>query len=173
MVHPTSDPAENYEKMEIVGDAVLECLVACNALREMWREREGASGSRIQEAAHSHTVKVRCVNNDTLARYGVILGLDSLLQAKESVVREAQNFSDVFSLLQGIEGEPEFREPPKVLGDLVEALLCALFLDGGFPAVANTMEPLMGPYLAFQFKFLRLPVNACFEELSKALAWSF
>ena len=79
VTHHSANQTFNYEKLELLGDAVLECIVACNMLNLMEKWKVGGVGSRILEATDSHSCKVKLVTNDTLARYAVFLGLHDLL----------------------------------------------------------------------------------------------
>lgn len=45
--------------------------------------------------------------------------------------------------------ELEFFESPKMLGDVFESLLGAVFIDGGFEAVVKVYEPLFAPFIVF------------------------
>ena len=44
-------------------------------------------------------------------------------------------------------------EPPKILGDVFEALVGAIFLDGGISEVLRVYEPLLSPFILFTAKY--------------------
>ena len=49
--------------------------------------------------------------------------------------------------------EIEIYEPPKILGDIFEALIGAIFRDGGIEKVIEVFEPLLSPFILFVAKF--------------------
>lgn len=44
-------------------------------------------------------------------------------------------------------------EPPKILGDVFESLIGAIFLDGGIKAVLGVYEHLLSPFILFVAKY--------------------
>lgn len=49
--------------------------------------------------------------------------------------------------------EIELYEPPKILGDVFESIMGAVFMDGGIEAVINVYEHLLAPFILFTAKF--------------------
>ena len=47
----------------------------------------------------------------------------------------------------------ELYKPPKILGDVFEAIIGALFLDGGIETVVDVLKPLMAPFVLFVAKY--------------------
>jgi len=109
------------ERLEFLGDRVLSLAIADLLLRRFPHEREG-------ELARRHNALVSAT---TLAEIADAVGLGAhlLLGASE----------------QGSEGVR-----PAILADAFEALLGAIFLDGGFAAAAQVIERLFGPLLDAQ-----------------------
>jgi len=54
---------------------------------------------------------------------------------------------------------------PKVLGDVFEAIIGALFKDGGMGAVIKVLEPLLAPFITYTAKFSRQTFKEPKEEL--------
>lgn len=44
-------------------------------------------------------------------------------------------------------------EPPKILGDVFESMVGAVFIDGGIEKVIQVLEPLLAPFTLFIAKF--------------------
>lgn len=44
-------------------------------------------------------------------------------------------------------------EPPKILGDVFESLIGAIFLDGGIKAVLEVYQHLLSPFVLFVAKY--------------------
>lgn len=96
-----------YERLEFLGDRVLGLMVAEQLLGRFPREREG-------EIARRH---VQLVRKETLAEVSRRLGVGQFL------------------LLSRGEEEAGARDSESILADVMEAILAALYLDGGLEAV--------------------------------------
>lgn len=96
-----------YERLEFLGDRVLGLMVAEQLLGRFPREREG-------EIARRH---VQLVRKETLAEVSRRLGVGQFL------------------LLSRGEEEAGSRDSESILADVMEAILAALYLDGGLEPV--------------------------------------
>lgn len=129
----------NYEKLELLGDAVLDYLVNSNLLSftlfERYLEKSDVyRGAEDFNCADAHQAKCRLVNNEMLAKFTVIMGLhkyivfynatDNDISTKD--VDDYLNFSfrSDFKLNQR---EIEPFEAPKILGDVFESVMGAVF----------------------------------------------
>ena len=101
--------ALNYERLEFLGDRVLSLVIAHLLFERFPKDREG-------ELARRHTFLVR---QERLVEVARTIGLASyILMAKnEAKVNERNNAS--------------------ILADACEAVIAALYLDGGFDIAAN------------------------------------
>lgn len=97
-----------YERLEFLGDRVLGLIIADQLLDRFPREREG-------EIARRH---VQLVRKETLAKVSRRLGIGRFL------------------LISKGEEEAGARDSESILADVMEAILAALYLDGGL-AVAR------------------------------------
>jgi ribonuclease III len=106
---------EDNERLEFLGDAVLDFLVGA------WLY------NRFPEMAEGSLTRFRAalVGNDQLARFASQLGL-----------------GDVMLLGKG-EDESGGRHRPALLGATFEALIGALYLDQGIPAVLKFVAPFL------------------------------
>lgn len=102
-----ADDASAYERLEFQGDRVL-ALVVCDLLMRAYpKEPEGSLSKRL------HVL----VSRETLADIALAIGIAPHLR-----------------LGGGAEVEAEARRNPSILGDVVEALIAALYRDGGIEA---------------------------------------
>ncbi len=104
--HGRDDRTDNYERLEFLGDRVLGLVIADLLFANYPDEREG-------ELARRHTQLVR---REALARVASTIGLGAHIQLSAS------------------EAETGGRENPSILADCCEAVIAALYLDGGLPA---------------------------------------
>lgn len=110
----------SYERLEFLGDRVLGLIVADLLWRRFASEPEGHLTRR-----HTHLVR-----RDTLVRVAKLMGLGAhlILSKAEEAAGSAGN--------------------PAILADVCEALIAAIYLDGGFEAatafVRRFWEPLIG-----------------------------
>lgn len=119
LTHRSHSAAHN-ERLEFLGDSVLNCAVALELYRRFPQLPEGEL-SRLR--AH-------LVNQDTLSTVARRLGLGALLLLGEGELRSGGC------------------ERPSILADAVEAVVGAVFLDGGYDAALGVVQTMLGDALA-------------------------
>jgi ribonuclease-3 len=124
VTHPSAAPrhgegSHGYERLEFLGDRVLGLVVADLLLARFPEESEGALGRRLAEL----------VRRETLAEVAGRLGLAGCVR-----------------LAKGERAAGE-RDNPAILADVCEAVLGALYLDGGLGAARAVIEPLWAPLI--------------------------
>ena len=121
---------ESYERLEFLGDAVLELVITELLYR------------RFPEAAEGQLSKARAgvVNENRLANVARSLGVGPCLLLGRG------------EELQG------GREKPSILADVVEALAAAIYLDGGLEEARRVLSALLGE--AAENALLRTPKKA-------------
>ena len=118
-VNERQEGGEHNERLEFLGDAVLELCVSEELYRRFPDAREGVLTA----------MRSRLVNQDNLAHLAGNIGLDKCL------------------LLGRGEENQGGRSRDSILSDAFEALLGAIFLDGGFPAAQKAVDGLLGTRL--------------------------
>lgn len=113
-------PSRGYDRLEFLGDRVLGLVVADLLWRRYADEPEGLLTRR-----HTHLVR-----RETLARVAAEIGLGRhlILSPAETAAGAAGN--------------------PGILADACEAVLAAVYVDGGFAAAADCIGRLWGPLIA-------------------------
>jgi ribonuclease-3 len=110
-------PGENSnERLEFLGDAVLGLVITDHLFRSYPELPEGELAK----------VRASVVNSETLAEVGADLGLGEAL------------------LLGKGEASSGGREKPSILADAMEAVIGAVYLDGGWSAAATLIMGLLG-----------------------------
>jgi ribonuclease III len=113
-------PRGDYERLEFLGDRVLGLVIADLLWRNFEHEREGPLTRRL----------TNLVRRDALARVAGEIGLDRhlILSPAEAAAGAARN--------------------PGILADVLEAVIAAIYLDGGlasaFAFIERFWEPLIG-----------------------------
>jgi ribonuclease-3 len=122
LTHPSAAAKSTYERLEFLGDRVLGLVVAEMVYRTYPDEAEGSLARR-------YTALVR----------------------KEALARVAESI-DLGAHLRVSRGEAEQggRGSHTLLADACEAVIAALFLDGGFEAARRFVERWWQPLLAEQ-----------------------
>jgi ribonuclease-3 len=108
------------ERLEFLGDGVLNCVIAAALFERFPRAKEGDL-SRMRASL---------VRQESLARLAQDLGIGDMLKLGEGELK-----SGGFSR-------------PSILADALEAVFGALFLDGGFDAARDAINVLYAPSLA-------------------------
>jgi ribonuclease-3 len=119
LTHRSSASANN-ERLEFLGDAVLNLLVA-QALYHAFPEASEGDLSRL---------RARLVSRDPLAEIAATLGVGEALQLGSGELKSGG-----------------FRRQ-SILADAFEALCGAVFLDGGLPAIESVVARLFAPRIA-------------------------
>jgi len=109
-----SSSADHNERLEFVGDSILNCAVALALYRRFPQLPEGEL-SRL---------RANLVNKDTLCRLALALDLGGAIRLGEGELRSGG------------------AERPSILADALEAVLGAIFLDGGFEAAEGAISRL-------------------------------
>ena len=109
----------NYERLEFLGDSVLNCVIATQLYRRFPDIPEGDL-SRVR----SHLVK-----ESTLCELAISLHLGDILKLGDGEMKSGG------------------QHRPSVLADAVEALIGAVYLDGGFAAAESVVDGLYSALL--------------------------
>jgi ribonuclease-3 len=104
--------AEHNERLEFIGDGVLNCAIALMLYERFPRMSEGEL-SRMRSAL---------VNRETLHRHAAALDLGASIRLGEGEIRSGG------------------AARPSILADALEALFGAIFLDGGFDDACAAIE---------------------------------
>lgn len=112
--------AHHNERLEFLGDAVL-----ANAVSALLYQRFSESGEGDLTRVRAHLVR-----EPMLHRLALQLGLPALLRLSEGEARSGG------------------AQRPSILADALEALIGAVYLDGGFEGARGLVERLFAPLLA-------------------------
>ena len=134
LTHASAGGADN-ERLEFLGDRILGFLIAEMLVNSFVHETEGALALKLNAL----------VRMETCARVAMDCGLDRAL------------------ILAPGEARAGGRAKPAILGDACEALIAALYLDGGIEAARGFVTRYWSPLLAEVHGDLRDPKNALQE----------
>jgi ribonuclease-3 len=139
LTHKSTGSGEDYERLEFLGDRVLGHVIARALYERHPKEPEGFLSRRYNVL----------VARETCAEVGREIGVPAMVrlgkQAREDHASQSEN----------------------VVGDVVEALIGALLLDGGLDAAAAFIHRIWDPHLAEQHKAPHHPKSAL-QELAAA-----
>jgi ribonuclease-3 len=122
LTHPSAAAKSTYERLEFLGDRVLGLVIADMVYRAYPQEPEGALARRYNAL----------VRSETLARVAEAIGLGQHLHISRA------------------EADQGGRSSRNLLADACEAVIAALFLDGGFDVARRFVERHWQPLLAEQ-----------------------
>ncbi|XP_044756151.1 endoribonuclease Dicer [Coccinella septempunctata] len=150
--HPSYTPNRvtlSYEKLEFLGDAVLDFLVTCFIFETCPRMTPGDLTD----------LRSALVNNHTFGSFVVRLGLQKyLLLLNNTLQHYIDNFVDFFARKDFVIDDTvlilmdeddlkmaEYVDVPKALGDLFEAIAGAIFLDSNYSL--ETVWKVFNPFM--------------------------
>lgn len=119
LTHVSVSRKKSYERLEFLGDRILGAVIAEMLYRYFPQDPEGALAKRF----------ARLVNARTLETVALELGLPD------------------FIILAPWEQASGGARKPSILGDVCEALLAALYLDGGLRVVSQIIHRYWEPFL--------------------------
>ena len=134
-----SQAAENYERLEFLGDRVLGLVIARWLFERFPDEPEGKMSRRYNAL----------VARETCAEVGRDWGVPKLVRLGKQAREDGAQLSD------------------NVVGDVVEALLGAVFLDGGLEAAERLIRASWAGYLDEQKKAPQHP-KSLLQEVAAA-----
>ncbi|CEP11830.1 hypothetical protein [Parasitella parasitica] len=130
-----------YQRLEFLGDAVLDFCVT-NYLFKKYR---------TAPPGILHDLRKSCVNNDILGVLCVQLGLHVHIRHFSTAFPTAvEQFQQLVLDSQDKEGEYWLNfNPPKILSDVVESLIGAVYVDSGFnlDPIEKLFDRILGPLL--------------------------
>jgi ribonuclease-3 len=139
LTHSSMGGGLSYERLEFLGDRVLGLVIAAALYRRYPEEPEGNLSKRYNGL----------VDRATCAENGREIGVPALIRLGRQAREDRASQSD------------------NVVGDVVEALIGALFLDGGMDAAERFILTLWGPDVAEQRRAPQHPKSAL-QELAAA-----
>ncbi|HEY8592980.1 MAG TPA: ribonuclease III [Sphingomicrobium sp.] len=139
LTHKSVGSGEDYERLEFLGDRVLGHVIARALYDRHPNEPEGYLSRRYNVL----------VARETCAEIGRELGLPAVIHLGKQAREDGASQSD------------------NVIGDVVEALIGALLIDGGFEAAQAFVSRIWEPHLAEQRKAPKHPKSAL-QELAAA-----
>lgn len=134
LTHSSAD-GSNYERLEFLGDRVIGLLIARWLYERFPNEPEGKLSRRFNSL----------VARETCGEIGRELGLPALIRLGKQAREDGANWSD------------------NVVGDVVEALAGALFLDGGLQAAETFVRRSWSQLVEDQRKAPKHPKSALQE----------
>ena len=114
-IHSSADTGQSYERLEFLGDAVLELTVS----ELLYKQRQDFSEGELTKA------RAALVNESTLAQ-----------------IAKDHGICDFIVLGRGEENSGG-AEKPSILSDVIEALIGAVYLDGGFECAKQLVHTLL------------------------------
>ena len=134
---------DSYERLEFLGDRVVGLVIARWLYERFEKEPEGKLSRRYNVL----------VSRETCAEIGRELGLGEWIKLGKQARDDGANRSD------------------NVVGDVVEALIGALLLDGGLDTADAFIRRTWAPYVESQGKAPKHPKSAL-QELAAARNWT-
>ena len=135
----SSSRGDNYERLEFLGDRVLGLVVAKWLYERFPDDPEGDLSQRFN----------RLVDRITCSNVGRDLGLPALIRLGKQAREDGANWSD------------------NVVGDVVEALIGAVYLESGLDAAESVIRRLWAPLIDEQRGVPKHPKSAL-QELAAA-----
>ncbi|MEM6812469.1 MAG: ribonuclease III [Pseudomonadota bacterium] len=116
LTHSSTNEDYNYQRLEFLGDRVLGLVIASRLFRDFRQEREGGLAKRHTALIQGHTC---------------------------AMIGQAYGFQDYMILSQS-EEEAGGRSNENIIADIVESVIGAIFVDGGYEKAEEIVLKLWG-----------------------------
>ncbi|KAL6592734.1 hypothetical protein ACP70R_049409 [Stipagrostis hirtigluma subsp. patula] len=150
-------PGETYERLEYLGDGVLTCLMSREVFRT-YRTLPPGPLTRLRAAN---------VDKEKLSRVAVVRGLHRFLRHKAPQL-DGQIHVFIEEMCKYPVHSNGLLDPPKVLSDIVESLIGAIYFDSNFnqEEVWRVFRNLADPLISLE-TLGKHPVSELFEFCQK------
>lgn len=158
--------ADVFERLEFLGDAVIESMSLYMARKVLLRLGLTSTPELL------HSVKVIALSNLGLANLLIFHGLHRFIKYSSDTKTQVMNYIEKKSFDTPCK-ESSLRESeacPKFLGDTMEALCGAIFLDGGWEALINFFGRIASPIIYFVCKYFEDTVVDLIHDITTFFA---
>ncbi len=160
-VDRSSNP-KMYERLEILGDAVIESLSLYIARKVLIKLRKGFNPELL------HSIKVLVLSTEALTNLFIFHKLHRCVKFSETDSKlfefiQNKRFDLKHSTIQLDTTDVAF----KFFADTFEAILGAIFFDGGWQALSDFFIPKAGPVMFFACKYFDSTVVDIIHDLIK------
>ncbi|KAG8988080.1 Dicer-like protein 1 [Tulasnella sp. 427] len=166
LTHPSCPAKEtpSYNRLEFYSEALVDLFVIKHLFPKFPNAPPGKLTWTRSAAVNNATLAAVAVKELSLDKY-VLHGAPTLEQATSTARREleAMSYADIVARYWSL-------QPPKVLGDLLESVMGAVFVDCGFRAeiLWTVMERVLNPMIAELHPDLPLdPTSEMMQYLAK------
>ena len=136
---------QNYERLEFLGDSIVEIYVLANAFKIFRSMNRDITPTTLQN------LKISILTNAFMARVAVLNEFHRyLITSSPEIINEVDDFVEKLSFKKKYKSFVKHElQVPKILSDIFESLAAALLYDGGWEAVHQVYGRLLGPYIKF------------------------
>lgn len=142
LTHKSFDKSKNNERLEFLGDAVLDLIIGDYLFHQLYRRNEGVLTK----------IRAAMVNENSLANLANALDLGKYLLISKSESRNAGH------------------KKPSILSDAFEALIGAIYLDGGLESARKLIVSLLEyEYKGVELENLFVDYKTALQEITQAI----
>lgn len=142
LTHKSFDKSKNNERLEFLGDAVLDLIIGDYLFHQLYRRNEGVLTK----------IRAAMVNENSLANLANALDLGKYLLISKSESRNAGH------------------KKPSILSDAFEALIGAIYLDGGLESARKLIISLLEyEYKGVELENLFVDYKTALQEITQAI----
>ena len=142
LTHKSFDKSKNNERLEFLGDAVLDLIIGDYLFHQLYRRNEGVLTK----------IRAAMVNENSLANLANALDLGKYLLISKSESRNAGH------------------KKPSILSDAFEALVGAIYIDGGLESARKLIISLLEyEYKGVELENLFVDYKTALQEITQAI----
>lgn len=142
LTHKSFDKSKNNERLEFLGDAVLDLIIGDYLFHQLYRRNEGVLTK----------IRAAMVNENSLANLANALDLGKYLLISKSESRNAGH------------------KKPSILSDAFEALIGAIYIDGGLESARKLIISLLEyEYKGVELENLFVDYKTALQEITQAI----
>jgi endoribonuclease Dicer len=149
LTHGSAKEATNYERLELLGDAILEYFIVFN-LYKIHKDKLDESNLT---ACTITRAKSSLASNKLLIKMSILMGLHSFIHTgAPNPIQDYLNVFDPSCLMN--EYQEDVINRPKALSDIFEAILGAIFIDSGLEECFKFLDRVYRKLIIYTAKYM-------------------
>ena len=172
ITHKSKSNTKNYERLEFLGDAILEIFTIFSMY---FLSNKNFDLAKNLNCGKMTNVKSFLVSNQNLINISILLNMDKYLIYSENKIKDMiDEYKNNLNLEFKLDYYQEtLNKRPKVLSDIFEAIVGAIFIDSGITESFLFLKRIFSPFICYCCKYINNIKFSVVSELVQFVSHHF